>query len=168
VDRECPSLFREKSYCKLATLIVRSHAIQLIPHSQKDFSALLAERNVITNLNALEELLADASRRRARAVEGSTPPTPPHLLAPSQILEAHLAPQLASQQSQLNAKLQTTQSQNAALFRTIQGQKAEIETLLDGLENTVRDLEDANAKLGGEVPGLRSVVRDVEAEMADI
>ncbi len=43
---------------------------------QKDFEELLKERNVIENLNALEDLIADAQRRRARAVQGEAPPIP--------------------------------------------------------------------------------------------
>jgi kinetochore protein NNF1 len=161
--------------------------------TQKDFEALIRERNVIENLNALEELIQDASRRKARAVAGEVPPTPyvfpspffassapllphfypamnpvlippsksPHLLLPTAILAAHLAPQLASTQSQLNAKLQTTQSQNATLYRTILEQRKEIERLMDGLETTVRDLEGADGRLGGELVGEGSL-REVE------
>jgi len=44
--------------------------------AQKDFEALIRERNVIENLNALEELIQDASRRKARSVTGDIPPTP--------------------------------------------------------------------------------------------
>jgi hypothetical protein len=34
----------------------------------------MRERNVIENLNALDALIADAKRRKARAVEGEAPP----------------------------------------------------------------------------------------------
>jgi len=175
---------------------------ELTPFSQRDFEALIRERNVIENLNALEELVQDASRRKARAVADEVPPTPyvsfpnpirypttllplpplrkstptltttyqrPHLLPPSQILAAHLSPTLASAQSQLNAKLQTTQSQNATLYQTILEQRAEIEHLMEGLEGCVRDLEEADGKLAGEVGGLNSVVREVrEVEMGGV
>jgi kinetochore protein NNF1 len=99
----------------------------------------------------------------------STAKTRPHLLSASQILAAHLSPTLTSTQSQLNAKLQTTQSQNATLYQTILEQRAEIECLMEGLEGCVRDLEEADGKLAGEVGGLNSVVREVrEVEMGGV
>src|SRR4051794_21019261 len=92
----------------------------------------------------------------------------PHLLPPTAILHSHLVPQLTSTQSQLNAKLQTVQSQNSSLATIIQTQREEIESLLAGLEQSMADLEGAGQKLGAEegVGGLRTVIRDMDAEMS--
>jgi septal ring factor EnvC (AmiA/AmiB activator) len=120
-----------------------------------------------------EESTRNRWRRASNAVRFSScvpvnyPLTEPraHLLPASSIVAAHLAPQLASQQSQLNAKLQTTQSQNAAFFQTLAAQKKEIEILLDGLEASVKDLENANQALNSEVGTLRQDIRDADVEM---
>ncbi|KAI9742793.1 MAG: hypothetical protein M1818_003522 [Claussenomyces sp. TS43310] len=134
---------------------------------------IFRERHVVENLNALEELLADARRRKARAIAGQEPPTPAHLLPASTVLAATLQPQLAQQQSQLNAKLQTTQSQNAALFDAIRAQRRELDTLVAGLEDRVRDLDGAVQSLheGNEdaaLADLREDVRDADAEIAGL
>jgi kinetochore protein NNF1 len=62
----------------------------------------------------------------------------------------------------MNAKLQTTQSQNATLYQTILEQRGEIEALMESLEGSVRDLEQAGGALNGELVGLSGVVREVE------
>ncbi|KAH8815965.1 Nnf1-domain-containing protein [Xylogone sp. PMI_703] len=110
--------------------------------AKDEFETILMERNVIQNLNALEDLIADAKRRKARA-RGDEEVIAPHLLPAPAILNAHLSPLLVSQQSQLNAKLQTVQSQNASLAEKLVSQRKEIETLLSNVENVVRDLDGA-------------------------
>jgi kinetochore protein NNF1 len=156
--------------------------------TQAEVEEIMRTRNVVENLNALEDLIADAKRRRARAIDNQDPPTPfgsptplnsfdtgmltiksrPHLLPTAAILSAHLAPQLASSQSQLNARLQTLQSQNAALFQTIEAQKKELASLVNGLELYVKDIEGAVDGLNGNVDTLRQDVRDADTEMAGL
>jgi len=151
------------------------------------------ERDVITSLNELDDLIADARRRRERAmgVEGEaggasavTVPIPyglpgnihtlmlischrPHLLAPSSLLAAHLAPFLTTQSASFTTALQATQADNAAIADAITSQWAEIEGLLRGLENTVADLENAANTLGGseEMVGIE---KDLESAAAVI
>ena len=101
--------------------------------------------------------------------ENARKPTPPHLLPADAILAAHLAPHLASQQSQMNAKLQNTQVANVALWDEIQKQKAEVDELLGALERALADVDGAAALLD-EVPAeeLAKESRTVEAEMTDV
>jgi len=80
-------------------------------------------------------------------------------------LEAHLAPHLASQQSQLNARLQTVQSHNTQLFDEIQAQRAEIEALLGAVERTLSDMDGASALLDEVVDDLGQETRTAELEM---
>jgi len=82
------------------------------------------------------------------------------------VLDAHLAPHLAAQQSQLNAKLQTVQSQNARLFDEIQAQRAEIEELLGAVERTLEDMDGASALLDEVVEELAEETRTAEMEMS--
>lgn len=82
------------------------------------------------------------------------------------MLDAHLAPHLAAQQSQLNAKLQTVQSQNTRLFDEIQAQRAEIEELLGAVERTLEDMDGASALLDDVVEELAEETRTAEVEMS--
>lgn len=162
----------------------------------QEFGRVQARYNVVPKLNELEGLVSDAERRRRaqasaakrskakgkgkgkeRAVDGeaegddddsSKKPTPPHMLPADAILAAHLAPHLASQQSQMNAKLQNTQAANLALWDEIQRQRAEMDELLGALERALADVDGAAALLD-EVPAeeLARESRTVEAEMTD-
>jgi kinetochore protein NNF1 len=136
---------------------------------QKDeFQKILDERNVVENLNKLEDLITDAKRRKARASDSAAPPTPPHTLPAPQILAAHQTPILASQQSQLNAKIQTTQSQNATLAKTLVEQRKEMGELLGVLDMVVRDLEKAGGVLGEQGEELAGEARGAEVEMREV
>lgn len=161
----------------------------------QEFGRVQARYNVVPKLNELEGLVSDAERRRrahASAArrrtakgkgkeraggeaeagggddEGDKKPTPPHMLPADAILAAHLAPHLASQQSQMNAKLQNTQAANVALWDEIQKQRAEVDELLGALERALADVGGAAALLD-EVPA-EELAREsvaVEAEMTD-
>ncbi|KAF4852712.1 Kinetochore-associated protein NNF1 [Colletotrichum siamense] len=136
----------------------------------KDFQSILGDRDVVKKLNELESLVSDAERRRQEsnnnAGDDVEEPIPPHLLPPDDVITAHLAPRLASQQSHLNARLQNTQASNESLFAAIQSQRAEIEALLAQLEGHVADIDGANAMLGDVAPELASEARDAEAQMS--
>ncbi|KAI9839144.1 MAG: hypothetical protein M1819_003137 [Sarea resinae] len=130
--------------------------------AKAEFEDILTERAVIANLNELDRLISDASRRKARSAASTSTsensadaPVAPHLLPPPTHYHAHLAPFLSQHQSLLNAKLQTVQSQNAALLSSIETQRREIEALVAGVEGVVRDLEGAAAAMvdGVVVPG---------------
>lgn len=102
---------------------------------------------MIENLNALEELILDAKRRKgngdkaAGGGEDEEKPLPGYLQSPETLLEAHLVGTLESARSKLNAREQTLQSTNAELFRSVQEQYREIEELTRDLEGLVADLE---------------------------
>ena len=89
-----------------------------------------------------------------------------HLLPADDILAAHLAPHLASQQGQLNARLQTTQGHNAQLFEGIQAQRREIEALLGGVEKVLADMDGASGLLADVVDDLAQESRTMEVEMS--
>lgn len=119
---------------------------------------------VVQGLNDLEQLLARAEGRR-REHPGQEAPVAPHLLPPDQVLAAHLAPHLASQQSQLNAKLQTVQSHNLALFEEIRRQREEARRMLDAVERVLADVAGANGLLDEVAGDLATESRGVEVEM---
>ncbi|KND95062.1 Kinetochore-associated protein NNF1 [Tolypocladium ophioglossoides CBS 100239] len=115
---------------------------------EKEFENILVARQVVPKLNELEGLIADAADRRAASADDAPEPTPPHLLPPSRLLAAHLAPALAPHRSLLNARLQTTQAQNALLVDAVRAQREDIAALLDRLETAVDDVRGANRALG--------------------
>ncbi|EFQ24984.1 hypothetical protein CGRA01v4_06731 [Colletotrichum graminicola] len=132
----------------------------------KDFQSILVDRDVIRKLNDFENLVSDAERRRQESGDSAEEPIPPHLLSPDEVLAAHLAPRLVSQQSHLNARLQNTQASNESLFATIQSQRAEIDALLAQLESHVADIDGANAMLVDVAPELAAEARASEAQMS--
>lgn len=165
----------------------------------QEFANVLERFAVVARLNELEGLVSDAELRRRGAGAGAAAsrrkgkgkgkgrdgeqeeeekeggegrpgnPAPPHLLPAGAVLAAHLAPHLASQQSQMNARLQNTQAANVALWEDVQAQRAEVEALLGSLEGALADVDGAAALLNA-VPAeeLARESRTVEAEMADV
>ncbi|CAN8097086.1 unnamed protein product [Discula destructiva] len=159
-----------------------------------EFAKIMARNEVVARLNELESLVGDATLRRkaaqpqtsrrkgkgragedaGAAVDGQNlnttapPPTPPHLLSAEAVLAAHLAPHLASQQSQLNARLQNMQAANAGLWEAIAAQRAEIDGLLVALEAALTDVDGAAELMDG-VPAEELAVesRAMEAEMVE-
>ncbi|KAK0621451.1 hypothetical protein B0T17DRAFT_508800 [Bombardia bombarda] len=141
----------------------------------KEFNSVLENRNVVAKLNELESLVSDAARRKAEVMSNAAssgraaePPVPPHTLPAPVVLAAHLAPHLASQQSQLNAKLQNVQAHNARLSDEIRAQRAEMEALLAAVEKVVADVDGANELLDGVVDDLAKETRAVEVEMGGV
>ncbi|KAI0455379.1 Nnf1-domain-containing protein [Xylaria acuta] len=135
---------------------------------KKEFDSIQQARNVVAKLNELETLVSEAERRRKAAGDGGgDPPVPPHMLPPDEVLDAHLAPHLAQQQSQLNAKLQTTQAHNAKLFEDIKLQRAEIESLVSLLEKVLEDVNNTNQMMDGVVDDVARETRTIEIEMAE-
>ncbi|KAI0443796.1 Nnf1-domain-containing protein [Xylaria telfairii] len=135
---------------------------------KKEFDSIQQSRSVVAKLNELETLVSEAERRRkAAGGGGGDPPVPPHVLPPDEVLDAHLAPHLAQQQSQLNAKLQTTQAHNAKLFEDVKRQRAEIESLASLLEKILEDVNNTNQMMDGVVDDVARETRTIETEMAE-
>ncbi|KAF2230677.1 Nnf1-domain-containing protein [Viridothelium virens] len=122
---------------------------------RQEFDAILSQRHVVPSLNDLDRLIADAKRRKEKALEesgpdGVQPPIPPHTLSPETLLQTHLTPFLNTAQQDLKTNLADTQDRNTALIQEIEGQRKEIDVLMQGLENVVRDLEGSVAALNSE------------------
>lgn len=152
--------------------VQRGMVDRLAQLSQQEFTHILERYAVVARLNELEALVADASLRTKKTTQtqssrGAAVP-PPHMLPAEAVLAAHLAPQLASAQSQMNARLQNTQAANAVLWEAVGRQRDEVEGLLGALEAALRDVEGA-AGLMDAVPAeeLARESRAVEAEMMD-
>ncbi|KZZ91827.1 Nnf1 [Moelleriella libera RCEF 2490] len=92
-------------------------------------------------------------------------PTPPHLLSPQDILNAHLGAHLVAHRESLTARFETTQAQNALLAEHVRQQRAEVQQLLDQLDAAVGDVRAANAVLGPVVEELAGEARVVDGEL---
>ncbi|KAF1814917.1 Nnf1-domain-containing protein, partial [Eremomyces bilateralis CBS 781.70] len=112
------------------------------------FEQILQERSVVSSLNALDALLEDAKRRKARA-EATAPdgqveaPIPPHTLPASQLLLTNLSPFLKSQHESLTNELAAVQAQNKDMAAHVGRQREEMADMVAGLERFVADLEEA-------------------------
>ncbi|KAF2756552.1 Nnf1-domain-containing protein [Pseudovirgaria hyperparasitica] len=128
----------------------RDFVARLGEQCKTEFDKIVQERNVTPALNALDDLLADARKRKDRAATStstSTPnasaPIPPHTLSPSTLFHAHLHPFLSTHASSLTTEIADVQAANKALFDDVKGQREEIAALLRGLEERVKELEHA-------------------------
>jgi kinetochore protein NNF1 len=139
---------------------------RLSSFAKDEFDTIMEERRVVANLNRLDELIADARRRKAAAGEkNAEEQIPPHLQPAARVRDAHLNPVLAAQRGQLNARLQTTQSQNAVLAEKLVAQRKELQQLLGALEGVVKDLEEGGELLGKESEELAAGAREVEESL---
>ena len=93
----------------------------------------------------------------------------PHTLPPRSLYLAHLAPYLASTQSQLEGELQTLQAKNVQLAKGVDAQSDEVERLVSGLEALIADLEGANAVMSEVVEGggVKKEAMEVENEVGE-
>ena len=92
-----------------------------------------------------------------------------HTLSAEELHTAHLTPYLQQTTAILEARLKDTQEENGALMRRITEQRLEIESLVQGLEGVVADLEDSIEAMrddaGGGMDGLRAEIWEMEGEM---
>lgn len=88
------------------------------------------------------------------------------MLPPQSLYLAHLAPYLASTQSQLETELQSVQAENEQLAKGVERQKDEVERLVSGLEAVIADLEGANSAMNDVVEGsdVRKEAMELDGE----
>ncbi len=91
----------------------------------------------------------------------------PHTLPPQSLYLAHLAPYLASTQSQLETELQAVQVENEQLAKGVERQRDEVERLVSGLEGVIADLEGANGAMSEivEGSGIRKEAMEIDGEI---
>ena len=82
---------------------------------------------------------------------------------------AHFTPYLQQSTAMLEARLKDTQEENGALMQRITQQRVEMESLVQGLEGVVADLEGSIEAMrddgAGGVDGLRAGIWEMEGEM---
>lgn len=91
----------------------------------------------------------------------------PHTLPPQSLYLAHLAPYLASTQSQLETELQAVQVENEQVAKGVERQRDEVERLVSGLEAVIADLDGANGAMGDVVEGseMRKEAMEMDGEI---
>ncbi|KAJ9658034.1 hypothetical protein H2201_007929 [Coniosporium apollinis] len=126
------------------------------------FAGILEERGVVGGLNELDRLVGEA-RRRQEAGEGEVPM---HGLSPEVLLQAHLAGFLGEREGALEGRLEEVRAGNGVLAQAVWKQRREIEVLVRGLENVVKDLEEAAGLVQGEkVEGIAGEIKTIEEEL---
>lgn len=86
------------------------------------------------------------------------------MLPPTELYTAHLSPQLAPIQAELEERLRSTRARNEELVALIQREREEVESLVNGLEAVVRDLEGAKKVLGPVAGGVREEMMQMGEE----
>ncbi|CAK4031594.1 Hypothetical predicted protein [Lecanosticta acicola] len=135
---------------------------------RKEFDSILAERNVIPSLNELDRLIEDAKRRKARAAEDNNGhvPVPPHTLPAKQLYISHLAPTLGEYDRQMKERQELLATENQEIMGRVMQQRKDIKSLIDGLENVVKDLNGSVEALQPEdMQALREKNREVDESM---
>ena len=89
------------------------------------------------------------------------------MLPPQSLYLAHLAPYLASTQSQLETELRAVQAENEELVKGVERQRDDVERLVSGLEAVIADLEGANGALSDIVEGgeVRKEAMEIDGEV---
>ncbi|MCJ1458719.1 hypothetical protein MMC28_009093 [Mycoblastus sanguinarius] len=143
--------------------------VQIEEKAKREFEEICIEKEVVGGLNELERLIGTAKARREGGGKGVLPVEPPHTLPPRSLYLAHLAPYLASTQSQLEGELQTLQAKNVQLAKGVDAQSDEVERLVSGLEALIADLEGANAVMSEVVEGggVKKEAMEVENEVGE-
>lgn len=88
------------------------------------------------------------------------------MLPPQSLYLAHLAPYLATTQSQLETELRAVQVENEQLAKGVERQRDEVERLVSGLEALIADLEGANGAMSAvtEDGEMRKEAIDMDGE----
>ena len=94
----------------------------------------------------------------------------PHTLSAEELHTAYLTPYLQQATTMLETRLSKTQEDNKALMQRIKDQRAEMESLVQGLEGVVADLEGSVEALTAQkgargVNVLKAEVREMHAEI---
>ncbi|PUU76863.1 Nnf1-domain-containing protein [Tuber borchii] len=110
--------------------------------AKREYETILKERNVVSGLNALDELTKEAEERRAKAVPGEVAVSP-STLPPATILTAQLTPLLLAAQKEVAGKIEVVQGSNTELMGKIEAQRREIEELVKLLEGRLGMLDGA-------------------------
>lgn len=130
--------------------------------ARAEFEDIVREREAVELLNELDRLVGEARGRREDKGDADGEEIAyvllywpgcvlllmnclprPHTLPPDELFKAHLTPHLREMQSVLGSRVEDAHAQNADLAQTVHGQRAEIQSLLQGLEAVVADLDGA-------------------------
>lgn len=106
---------------------------------QSEFHKILGERETVMRLNELDNLIADAKRRK----DSGAPPIRETLsdIAPDIILRAHLMPLKREELKQLNMKTLAIQKENMNGLANLESQRRYIEQGTRTLRESLRELE---------------------------
>lgn len=133
---------------------------------RKEFDSILEERNVVPSLNELDRLIEEAKRRKAATPTEQRRPVPAHTLPAKQLYISHLAPTLQMYEEQMKAREESLGEENQVLIEKILQQRSDIQSLVNGLEEVVKNLNGSVAAMRPEeMDSLREENREVDEAM---
>jgi len=115
----------------------------------KEFDAILAARDVIPRLNALDGLIAAARRDRSAAGPNACEPMSVAGLKPVQVVEAHVLPVIVQAVARVEGRLEGVRGENDVLMAEIEERRREVGELVGVLESEVGQWEGAVAEVWG-------------------
>lgn len=128
----------------------------MVTRGPSELNLIFHRRKVVQNLNALDELLAEATERRRAAPEGVVP-VAPSLLPPRDVVEAHLRPVLKMAVEREEEKLAETRRRNDIMMREIEEQRRI-------MKEFTAQLEESRAAFGQAVEEVVAAARAIEEE----
>lgn len=138
---------------------------RLSTFAQSEFAQICTDRHVVKSLNELEELLKEAKRRKARAIDGEGPGIIGHGVEPQALVDAHLVGLFGSAQGTLDTRLQNVQVENARLMKEIAEGRQEIAMLMGNVSESLEDLRKTTEMLGKEDEEFKGLIRAVDREI---
>ncbi|KAK9468637.1 Nnf1-domain-containing protein [Lipomyces arxii] len=116
--------------------------------SNREFEAILKERDVESKLTELDQLIEEARDRKTRSekgiLEGVEQPIHVESLSPDDIVKAHLVSINLAEADKFEKRIQESQSVNKKLLRQVAEQEDEIDSLLSGIQKSLADLSAAS------------------------
>ncbi|KAG4304614.1 hypothetical protein PORY_002007 [Pneumocystis oryctolagi] len=105
---------------------------------EREFSSILKERDVVSRLNELDDLIMNAKQRQERGDSSTILPT---LLPPKHIVNSYLYPLWMKELSVLKKQLESIQVKNTDFYKKVILQRDEIAHLVVSIKKTIEELD---------------------------
>ncbi|KAG5518197.1 hypothetical protein PMAC_003383 [Pneumocystis sp. 'macacae'] len=126
---------------------------------EREFLSILKERDVVSRLNELDNLIMSAKLRQER---GESPTVLPTLLSPEHVVSSYLYPLKMKELSMLKEQLKNTQAKNTDSYKMVALQRDEIAHLSLSIKKTVEELDLAVQR------SIKTPIQPMQAQMDEI
>ncbi|CCJ29158.1 unnamed protein product [Pneumocystis jirovecii] len=105
---------------------------------EREFMSILKERDVVSRLNELDNLITNAKLRQE---SGEPPSILPTLLSPEHVVNSYLYPLKMKELSVLKEQLKNTQAKNTDSYKKVALQRDEIAHLALSIKKAIEELD---------------------------